>query len=44
MKVASDFYDIITKKAENSSGRSSSGNKVDRGVDFVLTSKLSVML
>ena len=33
IKLASDFDDFVTKKTENSSGRSGCGNKVGRGVN-----------
>ena len=43
-KVKSEFDDFVTKKVENSPMRSGGGNKVGRGVDFVLASRLFVML
>ena len=44
IKVKSEFDDFVTKNVENSPGRSGSGNKVGRGVDFVLASRLFVVL
>ena len=38
-KVKSEFDDFVTKKVENSPRRSGGGNKVGRGVDFVLASR-----